>query len=279
MKKTMVAVIVLGLAGNAMAGWGNNPGVDWTRYNSDKALIEARLQGLNWTNDIYATSTQRWDKAATDGANATNRVKAIENQEAFWGQGSTNGINASNTAWHVNGDNKPTASMNGGGRAFTNMASIRGLYGYYDIDGNFIYDRTGGVDHKVFDLHFRQAFSYLTDVKMFDWSTDGLVDFSTHEIRTTGYLTGKVKNGSATNDPVNLQQFTAGTNTLQGNINTVDTQVNNMTNGTSVFDLVQLKGSAGTNAFLKHLFHTDGTNYLSVYMSGGTTTNLYPIVW
>jgi hypothetical protein len=173
--------------------------------------------GLSYANpagseQVRLSATSIFQRVQLLDALATNQAPTLAQVNAI-----AAGTNAG--SWHLNGDNAPAATMNGGGQAITNLASIRGpTYGYYDLAGNFIYDRTGGVDYKVLDLHFRRAYSYLTDDLMFDWSTAGLVDFQGNEIRTTGYLTGKVKNGSATNDPANVQQWQATNSTLQAQI-------------------------------------------------------------
>ena len=195
--------------------------------------------------------TATWNQAAADAIDATNRIKAIELNTSTWSTASTTSISAtqqiaviqagtqawnqaataaSNTAWHINGDNAPTAGMNGGNQAFTNMGFLRGPYGYWDFSSGLLGNRVAGVDYQVFSLYYNRAYAYdaLHSIQ-FDWAAPDLIDFQDNEIRTTGYLTGKVVNPTATNDPANKQYADAGDSTLQGNINLVSNKLTKTT--------------------------------------------------
>jgi hypothetical protein len=53
----------------------------------------------------------------------------------------------------------------------------------------------------------------------------------------------------------------------------IDMQTNNL----DLVDEVIFAGSAGTNMHMAHLYHTDGTNYMALWMVGASVTNLYPV--
>jgi len=163
-------------------------------------------------------------------------------------------VASSNAAWHINGDNKPTATMNCGDRAFTNMASIRGTgspgSGFFDIDNDKLYERVAGTDVLTLDLATRRAYSYEEPNKiMFSWYSGTFVDFKTNEIRTLGYLTGKVKNGSGTNDPVNVQQLAVLSQRAFYSItNDVVHQMTNVVRTITNFVALYTNGMTGTHS-------------------------------
>ena len=160
-------------------------------------------------------------------------------------------VASSNAAWHINGDNKPTATMNGGGRAFTNMASLRGTYGFFDLANNILYgEEIAGVDIPIINMTSRTAYSYEEPNKiMFRWYSGTFVDFKTNEIRTLGYLTGKVKNGSGTNDPVNMQQLTVLSHRAFYSItNDVVHQMTNVVRTITNFVALYTNGMTGTHS-------------------------------
>ena len=212
---------------NLNLSWLNRATTNWTRLMSFSTNGTVNFQ----TNYVAGL-------LVANGVNSNDAVNVQQLTSVV--------ANGSNAAWHVNGDNKPTASMNGGGQAFTNVASIRGSDGlgsaFFDIDNNQLYERVAGTDNLVMNLAARRAYSYEEPDKiMFSWYHGDYVDFKTNEIRTAGYLTGKAKNGSATNDPVNVQQMQAADAVVQGNVDLVSNKLNQ-----TVFSLFMINPTNGT---------------------------------